>query len=57
MEKNKKLTGMELFLYLVDHFGMTGYQAITTMIETNQDLTWFTKFSKNVQYDILNDIT
>jgi len=55
MERDVKLTGVEVFLHLVEHFNMTGYQAITTMIDRKQDLRWFEKLSKKVQQDILND--
>ena len=55
MERDVKLTGVEVFLHLVERFNMTGYQAITTMIDRKQDLKWFEKLPETVQQDILKD--
>ena len=55
MEKNIKLEGEALYHYLINRFQMTGYQAITTMIDRKQDLRWFEKLPETVQQDILKD--
>ena len=56
MEKNIKLEGEALYHYLINRFQMTGYQAITTMIDRKQDLRWFEKLPTEDQMNILKDI-
>ena len=53
--KSVALTGGSLFVHLVEHFKMSGFNAIQDMKEHNQNLKWFDELPKGTQQAILND--
>jgi len=49
----EKLTGINLFSYLILDFGMSGNKAIKTMKDKKQDLKWYYDLSKRERDNIL----